>query len=282
MPVKALFLFLAALSVSIARCQTEPPLSTIEQGGLKRTYRLYTPSKLDRSRPAPLVLVLHGSGGASAGMVRTTHFNDVADAHGFLVAYVDGFEKHWNDLRGIPEWSAQRDNVDDVGFFAALIGKLTGKGGADPRRVYVTGISNGGLMTHRLGCELADKLTAIAPVVRTFTRSLAEGCHPARPLPVLMFFGTADKLVPFEGGIQKMGSKETPVLSAHETIAKCAALDGCETSPKVTKEGKTESREYSQCRAHTRVTAYVLEGGTHSWPPDASETIWKFFDQSFR
>ena len=61
------------------------------------------------------------------------------------------------------------NNVDDVGFFAALIGKLTAEGGADPRRVYVTGISNGGLMTHRLGCELADKITAIAPVVRTFT-----------------------------------------------------------------------------------------------------------------
>lgn len=265
------------LAAVIAPCQ--PPLSTIEHGGLARTYRLYMPPQLDRSRPAPLVLVLHGAGGDSAAMVRTTNFNAVADAHGFVVAYVDGFEKHWNDLRGIPEWAAQRNNVDDVGFFAALIGRLTAAGGADPRRVYVTGISNGGLMTHRLGCELADKVAAIAPVVRTFTRALSDGCRPAKPLPVLMFFGTADKLVPFDGGVQKMGSKETPVLSAHETIAKWAALDGCASAPKVTKEQMTERREYRQCRANTRVAAYIIEGGTHSWPSGAAETIWSFFSR---
>jgi len=268
---------LLLLPVLAAVIRSQSPLSTIEHGGLKRTYRLHTPPQLDRGRPAPLVLVLHGAGGDSAAMVRTTDFNAVADARGFVVAYVDGFDKHWNDLRGIPEWTAQRNNVDDVGFFAALITRLTAAGGADPRRVYVTGISNGGLMTHRLGCELADKVAAIAPVVRTFTSALAEGCRPAKPLPVLMFFGTADKLVPFGGGVQKMGSKETPVLSAHETIAKWAALDGCVPAPKVTKEQKTESREYRQCRANARVAAYILEGGTHSWPPGAAETIWNFF-----
>jgi polyhydroxybutyrate depolymerase len=270
-------LLLATLTAVIAPCEAELPLTTMEHGGLNRTYRLYKPPQLDRSRPAPLVLVLHGAGGESGKMVQTTHFNTVADAHGFIVAYVDGFEKHWNDLRGIPEWTAHSRNVDDVGFFAALIGKLTAEGGVDPRRVYVTGISNGGLMTHRLGCELADKITAVAPVVRTFTRALADGCKPAKPLPVLMFFGTADKLVPFEGGVQKMGSKETPVLSAHETIAKWAALDGCAAAPKVTRDVEIESREYRQCRDNTRVTAYILEGGTHSWPSGASETIWKFF-----
>ena len=67
------------------------------------------------------------------------------------------------------------------------------------------------------------------------------------------------------------------MLSAHETIAKWAVLDGCAAAPKVTRDGKIESREYRQCRANTRVTAYILEGGTHSWPSGASETIWNFF-----
>ena len=253
------------------------PLSTIQHGGLARTWRLYTPPHLDRTHKAPLVMVLHGSGGDSAHMVTTTHFNDLADENGFLAAYVDGYEKHWNDLRGIPEWSAQKNNVDDVGFFSALIDHLVATAGVDAKRVYVTGISNGGLMSHRLGCELADKVAAIAPVVRTFTQKLADGCHPARAIPVLMFFGTADKLVPFEGGKQKMGSVETPVLSAHGTIEKWAALDGCRAAPRVTKEAPKEKLEYQDCRAPSRVTAYILEGAGHTWPPDASAIIWKFF-----
>jgi polyhydroxybutyrate depolymerase len=218
-------------------------------------------------------MVLHGAGGDSAAMMRTSHFNEAADAHGFLVAYVDGFDRHWNDLRGIPEWTAQKNNVDDVGFFSALIDKLVATAGADGTRVYVAGISNGGLMSHRLGCELADKVAAIAPVVRTFTRKLANGCSPARPVPVLMFFGTADKLVPFGGGLQKMGSIQTPVLSAPETMAKWAALDGCEAEPVVVKE----RRDYTRCRAGARVSAYILEGAGHAWPRGAAEIIWTFF-----
>jgi polyhydroxybutyrate depolymerase len=256
-----------------------PPLSTMQHGGLERTWRLYTPPNLDRSRKAPLVMVLHGAGGDSARMVVTTHFNDLADANRFLVAYVDGYEKHWNDLRGIPEWSAHKNNVDDVGYFSALIDRLVATAGVDAKRVYVTGISNGGLMSHRLGCELADKVAAIAPVVRTFTEKLADGCHPARAIPVLMFFGTADKLVPFEGGKQKMGSVETPVLSARGTIEKWASLDGCKAPARVTKEPPKEKLEYQGCRAPGRVTAYILEGAGHTWPPDASAIIWKFFDQ---
>ena len=173
-------------------------------------------------------------------------------------------------------------NVDDPGFFSALIDRLIATENADPARVFVTGISNGGLMSHRLGCELADKITAIAPVVRTLTVKLAGQCAPARPIPVLMFFGTADKLVPFEGGIQKMGSAETPVLSAHQTIAKWAELDGCSASPKVGKEGTVERRSYAGCKGGTRVEAIIREGAGHTWPPGAAEVIWEFFEHSRR
>ncbi|MFB3827726.1 MAG: PHB depolymerase family esterase [Bryobacteraceae bacterium] len=250
-------------------------LSTIEHGGLKRTYRLYRPE--NAPRPAPLVIVLHGAGGESARMPRVTGFNELARREGFLVAYADGFERHWNDLRGIPEWSAHRNNVDDVGFFSALIDRLVASEGVDPRRVYVTGISNGGLMSHRLGCELAGKVAAIAPVVRTLTVKLAAQCRPARPIPVLMFFGTADKLVPFEGGIQKMGSAETPVLSARQTVRRWAELDGC-GRPEVSRpESTVEFIHYSGCRQGARIDAYIREGAGHSWPPGATEAIWSFF-----
>ena len=149
------------------------------------------------------------------------------------------------------------------------------------QRVFVTGVSNGGLMSHRLGCELADKIAAIAPVVRTFTNQLAEGCKPARPISVHMFFGTADKLVPFQGGMQKMGSLVTPVLSAQQTIDRWAALNGCAKAGSMTKTAEPAgSRQvYSGCRQGAEVVAYIRDGAGHSWPPDATELIWAFFEK---
>jgi polyhydroxybutyrate depolymerase len=252
---------------------------SIEAGGITRTYRYYAPP--GTGGKLPLVFVLHGAGGTSEGLAPVVRFERLAALKGFLVVYPDGFEKHWNDLRGIPEWSAQQRNIDDVGFFSAMIDRFVAQRNADPKRIFVTGISNGGLMSHRLGCELAGKVTAIAPVVRTLTTKLAEGCKPARPMPVHMFFGTADKLVPFEGGIQKMGSAETPVLSAQATIEKWAALDGCAKTPAVTKTtDPAGSRQvFPGCRQGAEVVAYIREGAGHSWPPDATELIWAFFER---
>ena len=207
----ALLFFLPLL----AAAQELTPQS-IEAGGVTRAYRFYAPGKAQGK--LPLVFVLHGAGGTAERLAPVVGFEKLAAEKGFIVVYPDGFEKHWNDLRGIPEWTAQRRNIDDVSFFSALIDRFVTQHNADPKRVFVTGISNGGLMSHRLGCELAGKIAAIAPVVRTFTNRLAEGCKPARPIPAHLFFGTADKLVPFEGGLQKMGSVETPVLSAQQTV----------------------------------------------------------------
>lgn len=251
----------------------------IEAGGVTRTYRFYAPGKAQGK--LPLVFVLHGAGGAGERLAPVVRFEKLAAEKGFIVVYPDGFEKHWNDLRGIPEWTAQQRNIDDVGFFSALIDRFVSQHNADPKRVFVTGISNGGLMSHRLGCELAGKVAAVAPVVRTFTNRLAEGCKPVRPIPVHMFFGTADKLVPFEGGLQKMGSVETPVLSARQTIDKWAALNGCNRAASVvrTAEPAGSRQSYSGCREGAEVVAYIREGAGHSWPKDATELIWAFFEK---
>jgi len=252
---------------------------SIVVGGVTRTYRFHAPP--NAGRKPPLVLVLHGAGGDGERVARTTRFEQLAANKGFIVVYPDGFERHWNDLRGIPEWTAQRLNIDDIGFFSALIDRFVSRHHADPKRIFVTGISNGGLMSHRLGCELADKIAAIAPVVRTLTVKLAEGCKPARPIAVQMFFGTADKLVPFEGGIQKMGSVGTPVLSARQTIDKWAALNRCASPPAVTPTAAPAgSREvYQGCRESAEVVAYIREGAGHSWPPDATGLICAFFEK---
>ncbi len=252
---------------------------SIEAGGLTRTYHCYQPREA-RGR-LPLVVALHGAGGTSERFASVARFEQLAAVERFIVVYPDGFERHWNDLRDIPEWTAHRRHVDDVGFVSALIDRFVSSRNADPKRVFVAGISNGGLMSHRLGCELAAKIAAIAPVVRTFTSKLADGCEPARPISVCMFFGAADRLVPFEGGIQKMGSAETPVLSAQQTIERWAALNGCSRVPSVstTAEPAGTRQVFSSCRQDSEVVAFVRLGAGHSWPADATRLIWAFFEK---
>jgi polyhydroxybutyrate depolymerase len=252
---------------------------SIDAGGVTRTYRYYAPPQA--SGKLPLVFILHGAGGTAERLAPVVRFERLAAAKRFLVVYPDAFEKHWNDLRGIPEWTSHQRNIDDIGFFSALIDRFIARHNADPKRIFVAGISNGGLMSHRLGCELAGKIAAIAPVVRTFTNKLSDACRPARPIPVHMFFGTADKLVPFAGGIQKMGSAETPVLSAQQTIDRWAALNACSKPPSVTKTAEPAGTRqvFSGCRDNAEVVAYIREGAGHSWPPDATELIWAFFEK---
>lgn len=271
------FAVLALLPPLLGYAQELVPESVVI-GGLTRAYRFYEPAHARQK--LPLVFVLHGAGGDGKRLAASVRFEQLAAQKGFIVVYPDGFENHWNDLRGIPEWSAHQRNIDDVGFFATLIDKFVTRHDADPKRVFVTGISNGGLMSHRLGCELAGKIAAIAPVVRTLTVKLADQCAPARPVPIQMFFGTADKLVPFEGGMQKMGSIETPVLSAQQTIDKWATWNGCKAAASVTKTTEPAGRReaYSGCRHRADVIAYIREGAGHTWPKDANELIWSFFE----
>ena len=139
-------------------------------GGMDRTAWVHQPAAGTGAAP-PLVVCLHGGFGQGAGMALYSGFDRVADRFGFVVAYPDGHRRSWNDGRG--NTPAGRDGVDDVAFAAALLDQLSTRLAYDPRRVYVTGISNGAMMAQRLGCELPERIAAIAPV--------AGGYRPAWP-----------------------------------------------------------------------------------------------------
>src|SRR4051812_21450711 len=163
-------------------------------GGLPRTYQLHVPAGLDHA--AGLVINLHGAGQTGGEQAAVTNYNAVADQHGFVVAYPDGIDFSWADGRGasIPD----RQGVDDVGFLVALINHLTHDYGIEPGRVFATGMSAGAFMATRLACERADLVSAIAPMAGTL--GAAFPCAPSRPVSVLQMNGTADPVVPFNGG----------------------------------------------------------------------------------
>jgi poly(3-hydroxybutyrate) depolymerase len=162
-------------------------------GGVDRTYFLHIPRSLAEGASAPLVLVFHGGGGHAANMAHFTHFDELADREGFLVAYPESFNKSWNDTRGLSP-------ADDVGFIRMLIADLERSRRADPKRIYATGISNGGFFSNRLACDLTDTLAAIASVAATMPQTLVPLCKPSAPISVMFMHGTQDPLVHIDGG----------------------------------------------------------------------------------
>ncbi len=279
--------------------------SSIFSGGLERTYTVHISSSYDNTRPTPLLIVLHGGGGTGQGMPKLTNFNTIADRDNFIIVYPDGFEKHWNDGRGLSQYSAQKQNVDDVGFISALIDHLSAELNIDAKSIYVTGISNGGMMSHRLGCELSQKIAAIAPVASNISIKMASIWAPSRPVPVLIINGTEDPLVPWAGGDIHFGrAKLGQVLSVADTVRFWVTHNKCTASPQVTQlpdkdpsDGTTVRVEtYGGCQDNVEVILYAVEGGGHTWPGglqylpqsiigrtsrdfNASEVIWQFFQE---
>ena len=279
--------------------------ASIVSGGLERTYSVHVSSSYDQDRPTPLVIVLHGGGGTGQGMVKLTDFNAVADRENFIIAYPDGFEKHWNDGRGLQRYRTQIENIDDVGYISALIDHLSDELNIDAKRIYVTGISNGGMMSHRLGCELSQKIAAISPVASNIPVNKASVWSPSRPMPVLIINGTDDPLVPWEGGDIHFGkTKLGEVLSIADTVKFWVGKDQCPSSPVVTQlsdkdpaDGTTVRKEvYGGREGGAEVVLYAIEGGGHTWPGgeqylpesiigrtsrefNASEVIWQFFKE---
>jgi polyhydroxybutyrate depolymerase len=173
--------------------------------------------------------------------------NGLADQQGVLAVYPDGLSRSWADGRGASE--SDQQGVDDVAFIRKLITTLEVRFTLDAHRVYVTGISNGGFMTQRLGCELADKISAIVSVVATLSSNQAASCALSRPLPILY------------------------VLSATDSLAAWAKLDGCAGAPatrtlpdRVQDDTHVSETLYASCHGGAQVGLYSVAGGGHTWP----------------
>jgi polyhydroxybutyrate depolymerase len=290
------------------------PRGSFVHDNLERTFHLHIPSSYDMTVQMPLVIALHGRGGNGESMVLVTRkgFDKLAEKDGFIVSYPDGIELNWNDGRMDEESNdrAHRENIDDVGFISALIDTMIKDYNIDPKRVYVTGISNGAIMSYRLACELADKITAIAPVDGNIPLQLSYECPPSGPVSVLAINNVNDPLVPFEGGEiyghfhrVKLGK----VLSVNESIGFWVTRDKCSTIPVVTEEPdrdpkdgtRVTRKEYISEGDGTEVILYSVDGGGHTWPGgfqylpawvigktsrdiDANEVIWDFFKKHSR
>ena len=226
------------------------------------------------SQGRPLVLAFHGGDAAGAAMRQLTNLDARADRMGWVVAYPDAVEGHWNDGRGVSHYPAHRDDVDDVGFVARLVDHLEDTAAVDRRRVYATGFSNGAMFCHRLAMSRPDLVAAIAPVAGTIPRPLLDP-GPADPVPVLIVHGTADRMVPYHGGpVGGASESRGLVASVEETAARWRAANRCAETPEEETLPHRDESDPTRVRVATWtagpgggevVVATVVEGG-HTWP----------------
>lgn len=268
----ARWMLLAVVAVCVVGCgvryvsaaSARDSFGTLRSGGMDRTYTLHVPP----GDPVGLVLSLHGGGGTGIAQRGLTGFDAVADAHNLLVVYPDGYDKSWADGRGASP--ADRRHVDDVGFLVALAGKLQNDYAIAPGHVFVTGMSNGGFMSNRLACDRADVIAAIAPVAGTLGVGVA--CNPSRPVSVWEAHGTADPLVPFNGGAVHGRGGVSHAISANSMVEKWRSVDGCRGDPSAqvlpdVRDGTVVHRSDSTgCAASTEVVFYQIDKGGHTWP----------------
>ena len=275
------------------------PVSLVFQGRM-RQYLLHVPAAPNGS----LVLAFHGGGQTAAQMRRISGFDAIADREHFIVAYPEAVERSWADGRNVTP--AERQGVDDVGFAVAVVADIARTNAIDRSRVFAAGLSNGGIFTHRLGCEAADTFAAIAPVIAAIATNLAASCHPSAPVAVVGVQGVADPSVLFDGGYVGDRAAGGELRSSRVTEDLWRSLNGCAPTvtttplPVLVQDGTSVDRRwYASCQKHGDVVWYEIKGGGHRWPPhqeegpnqalaqqengvssqnvNASEVIWAFF-----
>jgi len=273
---------------------------SLKMGDVTRSYLVHVPPKYDPTKATPIVLVLHGAWTDGAIMVPFCGMNKKADEAGFIAVYPNGtglanLMLTWNSggLRG----KMADGKADDVGFLEKLLDDLATVVNVDNKRVYATGMSNGGMMCYRLAAELSDRIAAIAPVAGTMA---IENYKPKRPVPVMHFHGAADKIVPFAGPSDRT-PKFLAFKSVEETIKVCAKANGCSQDPDISTlpdsadDGTTvERKTYRPGKEGADVILFVIEGGGHTWPGQeppvgfigkstkdisANDLIWEFFQR---
>jgi polyhydroxybutyrate depolymerase len=237
----------------------------LEVGGVTRRYELHVPPAYDGRTPLPLVLNFHGFTSNATRQREFSQMDMTADSRGFVVAYPDGLDVSWN--AGVCCWMSAVNGVDDVGFVRAVINDIAERGCIDRSRVYATGMSNGGFLSHRLACEASDVIAAIGPVAGVLGID-SSACTPSRPVPVIHFHGTADYLVRYDGGCDVCVSDSESVA---DTIAGWVERNGCTGAPEVVlRNGSATCETTRGCDGDASVTLCSIADAGHCWPGQLS------------
>jgi len=267
--LRAAILTLCLAIAAPARAGQIPLTITID--GLKREALLTVPDAPAPPGGRPLVLVLHGGGGTTKALVRTTggRFDRLAETNGALILYPQAIDRSWDFGEGVVS-ARDAHPRDDLHFLTALTEAVTRKYGGNPARAYATGISRGGQAAYFLACKAPGLLAGIAPVSMSLPDFLEDDCRAAPGLPILLIHGTADPIVPYTGGTITIGRQDRgTVLGVEATMRLFRAKNDCTARFTTRRTGKVEETAWERCARPT--VLYRVEGGGHTWPGASRE-----------
>ena len=279
------------------------PQDDYDTTAIPRTHVTYVPPSYDPETPAPVLMMLHGRTSNGAGTASGTEMNTLAARENFIVVYPNGIGAQWNYVRDVPFYA--ETDYDDTVFLGDLLDDLALDLNIDTTRVYVSGISNGGFMTHRLACEDPERYAAFASVIAQAFVGLYPLCDETPPVPIMMINGTNDTIVPWVGVQESFqGTSFYTIAPVMDTVAFWATHNGCDPEsytitelpdqPDDTSNTQVQTLEFADCEGDGRILLYVVVGGGHTFPGvnwstnilgetnmdiHAADEIWNFVSQ---
>lgn len=261
-----------ALPTTTASAAPTPSIGqerTLTVDGLERQYLVYIPTSLDRSKPSPLVIYLHGSGQTMRAAERTTELSVQAEQQRFVVIYPQGLGSALTSVQATWNFGCCNalfdQKVDDLGFVRQIIQKATVDLPIDPDRTYIAGLSAGATMAYRIACEAPQLIAAVGAISGGLAIS---SCSPAADLSILEIHGTKDELSPYGGCAPTTTRCGNPILTlpaVEPMMARFRELLGC-PAPTIVRDGPVTRTTASPCRGGTEVTLITAEGGLHVGP----------------
>ncbi|MBW1295998.1 extracellular catalytic domain type 1 short-chain-length polyhydroxyalkanoate depolymerase [Aquimarina litoralis] len=280
---------IAFLFISFLSHAQQTLTNTLMHDGIQREYILYVPASYTGSTEVPLVFNFHGYGSNHTQQMNYGDFRPIADREGFLIVHPLGTVDNNGSTHFNVGWGTS--SVDDVGFTSALIDEISSNYTINPKRIYSTGMSNGGFMSYRLACELSDKIAAVASVTGTMTVGQQNNCTTSHTMPIMEIHGTNDTTVPYNGnaGFESVQNVLDFWINAANTVTTITTyLDDINTTDNST----VEHYAYADGDNGVSIEHFKIINGGHTWPGsafeigpvtnkdiNASEEIWKFFSR---